>query len=169
MSESFPLTDVALKGAGLACAFGSFWFAAYMATHQGGAPRVNAIEDFAIFAQPNRIHAVEAAVRTAAVESGAQASGRAIAIDMTPVGVTRPRDSRKPRALRRDLRILELNGEGALIETADGYRRVKVDDEIPDIGKIISLRRMGDYWVLAASLRSLAQAAPTTEKASVEP
>ena len=164
------MTDLALKSTGLACAFGSVWFAAYMLTHQGGAPRVNAIEDFAIFAQPNRIHAVEAAVRTALVENDAQKTGRAIAVDMAPVGVTLPPDSRKPgakpRALRRDLRILELNGEEALVETADGYRRVKIGDEIPDVGKIISLRRMGDYWVLAASLRSLAQAAPPTERAA---
>ena len=59
------MADLALKGAGLACAFGSVWFAAHMLTHQGGAPRVTAIEDFAIFAQPNRLHAVEAAVRAA--------------------------------------------------------------------------------------------------------
>ena len=56
------MADLALKGAGLACAIGSVWFAAHMLTHEG-APRVNAIEDFAIFAQPNRLHAVEAAVR----------------------------------------------------------------------------------------------------------
>ena len=84
------MADLALKSTGLACAFGSFWFAAYMLSHQGGAPRVNAIEDFAIFAQPNRIHAVEAAVRAEAMESDARKSGHAIAIDMTPVGVTRP-------------------------------------------------------------------------------
>jgi hypothetical protein len=166
--ESFSMTDLALKGTGLACAFGSFWFAAHMLTHQGGAPRVNAIEDFAIFAQPNRIHAVEAAVRAEAIESDARKTGRAIAIDMTPVGVTRP-DSRKPGAARRDLRILELSGEGALIETADGYRRVKVGDEIPDIGKIISIRSMGHYWVLAASLRSVAQEVPLTGKTTVAP
>jgi hypothetical protein len=137
------MADLALKGAGLACAFGSVWFAAHMLTHQG-APRVNAIEDFAIFAQPNRIHAVEAAVRAEAIESDARKTGRAIAIDMTPVGVTRP-DSRKPGAPRRDLRILELSGDGALIETADGYRRVKVGDEIPEIGRIISIRSMNHY------------------------
>lgn len=163
----FFTTDLALKGVGLACAFASVWFAAHMLTHEG-APRVNAIEDFAIFAQPNRIHAVEAAVRAEAIESDARKSGRAIAIDMTPVGVTRP-ESRKPGAPRRDLRILELYGEGALIETAEGYRRVKVGDETPDLGKIISIRSMGHYWVLVASLRSVAQEAPLTEKTAGAP
>jgi hypothetical protein len=163
----FFTTDLALKGVGLACALASVWFAAHMLTHEG-APRVNAIEDFAIFAQPNRIHAVEAAVRAEAIESDARKSGRAIAIDMTPVGVTRP-ESRKPGAPRRDLRILELYGEGALIETAEGYRRVKVGDETPDLGKIISIRSMGHYWVLVASLRSVAQEAPLTEKTARAP
>jgi hypothetical protein len=162
------MADLALKGTGLACAIGSVWFATYMLTHQGGAPRVNAIEDFAIFAQPNRLHAVEAAVRAEGIESDARKIGRAIALDMTPVGVTRP-ESRQPGAPRRDLRILELSGEGALIETAEGYRRVKVGDEIPDIGKIISIRSMGRYWVLAASLRSVAQEVPLTGKTAEEP
>jgi hypothetical protein len=162
-TENFASADLALKGAGLACAFGSVWFAAYMLTHQGGAPRVNAIEDFAIFAQPNRLHAVEAAVRAQAIESDARKTGRAIAIDMTPVGNTRP-GSRPAGAPRRDLRILELSGEGALIETAEGYRRVRVGDDIPDMGKIISIRSMGHYWVLAASLRSVAQEVPPPGK-----
>jgi hypothetical protein len=166
--ENFRMADLALKGAGLACAFGSVWFAAHTLTHQGGAPRVNAIEDFAIFAQPNRLHAVEAAVRAQAMEGEALKSGRSITIDMTPVGVTRP-GSRQPGAPRRDLRILELSGEGALIETEEGYRRVKVGDEIPDIGKIISIRSMGHYWVLAASLRSVVQEVPLMEKTAGRP
>jgi hypothetical protein len=166
--EIFSMADLALKGAGLACAFGSVWFAAHMLTHQGGAPRVNSIEDFAIFAQPNRLHAVEAAVRAEAIESDARKTGRAIAIDMAPVGVTRT-GSRQQGTPRRDLRILDLSGEGALIETEEGYRRVKVGDEIPDIGKIISIRSMGHYWVLAASLRSVAQEVPLAGKAAGVP
>jgi hypothetical protein len=63
--------DLALKILGVACAAGSVWFAAHMFTHQAGGPRINSMEDFAIFAQPNRIHAVEAAVRAAA-DSGAK-------------------------------------------------------------------------------------------------
>jgi len=44
---------------------------------------------------PNRIHAVEAAVKAAAVESDSHRTGRAITIDMTPIGVvpTNPRTS----------------------------------------------------------------------------
>jgi hypothetical protein len=164
----FSMADLALKGAGLGCAFASVWFATHMLTHQGGAPRVNAIEDFAIFAQPNRLHAVEAAVRAEILESDARKTDRAIAIDMTPVGVMRP-GSRQPGTPRRDLRILELSGEGALIETEEGYRRVKVGDEIPDIGKIISIRSMGHYWVLAASLRSVAQEVPLAGQAAGVP
>jgi hypothetical protein len=157
------MSDMALKSVGVACAVGSVWFAAHMFTHQEGGPRVNAMEDFAIFAQPNRIHAVEAAVRAAAVESDARRTGRAIAIDMTPIGVVPTNPSHKPGTPRRDVRIVEMNAEDALLETADGYRRVKAGDEIPEIGKIISIRRMGEYWVVVASMRSLAQAAPPVE------
>jgi hypothetical protein len=152
------MADLALKTVGVACAFGSAWFAAHMLTHQG-APRVNAIEDFAIFAQPNRMQAVESALRATALKGGAIGTNAAVAIDMTPVGVTR-REDEKSESARRDVRIVQMNGEGALIETPQGFRRVKPGDELPDIGTVISVRRMGDYWVLVASKRSLAQAVP---------
>jgi hypothetical protein len=152
------MTDLALKSLGVACACGSAWFAAHMLSHQG-APRVNAIEDFAIFAQPNRMQAVESALRAAGLKGGAIRTNGALAIDMTPIGVT-PREDEKPDPARRDMRIVEMSSEGALIETSDGFRRVKAGDELPDIGRVISVRRMGDYWVLVASQRSLAQAVP---------
>ncbi len=158
------MADFALKSVGVACAFGSVWFVGYMATHQDGGPRVNAMEDFAIFAQPNRIHAVEAAVKAAALESDARKTGRAISIDMTPTGAVSLREQPKAGAPRHDVKIIELSAEEALIETPDGYRRVKPGDEIPEIGKVISIRRMGEYWVVVASLRSLAQAVPPTGK-----
>ena len=157
--------DLVLKTMGVACAASSVWFAAHMFTHQEGGPRVNAMEDFAIFAQPNRIHAVEAAVRAAAIEGEGRKNGRAIAIDMTPIGVVPSRRAPKPGPVSRDLHIVELNANDALLETSDGYRRVTVGDEIPEMGKIISIRRMGEYWVLVASLRSLAQLAPPSETA----
>ena len=125
------MTDLALKGQGSPAHSVRSGSRSHMFTHQGGAPRVNAIEDFAIFAQPNRIRAVEAAVRAEAIESRCAKN--------------RPRHrhrhdacrrhaalaSRKPGAARRDLRILELSGDRALMETADGYRRVRVGDEMP--------------------------------------
>ena len=158
------MADLALKSIGVACAFGSVWFVGYMATHQEGGPRVNAMEDFAIFAQPNRIHAVEAAVKAAALELDGRTTGHAISIDMTPTGAVSVRENHRPAQERHDVKIVELNADDALIETADGYRRVKPGDEIPEIGKIISIRKMGEYWVVVASLRSLAQAAPPTDK-----
>ena len=157
------MSDLTLKSMGVACAVGSVWFAAHMFTHQEGGPRVNAMEDFAIFAQPNRIHAVEAAVKAAAVESDSHRTGRAITIDMTPIGVVPTNPSHKPATPRREVKIVELNADDALLETSDGYRRVRAGDEIPELGKIISIRRMGEYWVVVASVRSLAQAAPPME------
>jgi hypothetical protein len=159
--------DLALKMMGVACAAGSVWFAAHMFTHQEGGPRINAMEDFAIFAQPNRIHAVEAAVRAAADSGAARKTGRAIAIDMTPIGVAAshpaanagPARPDRNEDIRQDLRISALSDSDALLETPEGYRRVAIGDEIPEIGKIIAIRRLDDYWILVGSLRSLAQVA----------
>ncbi len=157
------MSDFTLKSLGVACAIGSVSFAAYLFTHQDGGPRISNMQDFAIFAQPNRLHAVEAAVRAAAADTDARRTGRAISIDMTPIGAVNPNQARKASAPRHDVRILELTADNALLETTEGYRRVKVGDEIPEIGKVISFRRMGEYWIVVASLRSLAQAAPPVE------
>lgn len=159
------MSDLALKASGLACALGSVLFAVHMFNHQETGPRVNAMEDFAIFAQPDRTRAVEAAVRAAARNSETRNSGprntaEALSIDMTPVGATASHAPRKPEPERRDVRILELSDDSALLETSDGYRRIHVGDESPDVGKIISIRRMADYWIVVASERSIAQRAP---------
>ncbi|MCW2284630.1 hypothetical protein M2323_002517 [Rhodoblastus acidophilus] len=157
-------SDLALKGVGLACAAGSVWFAAYMVNHQGEAPRVNAMEEFALFAQPNRVRAVEAALRGAPAQSDPKRTGKVLEIDMTPIGATQIRAPAKAETARRDLRIVELNPDSALLETSEGYRRIRVGDDMPEIGKIIAIRRMAEYWIVVASVRSLAQAAPPDAK-----
>jgi len=159
--RSEMMSDWALKGIGVACAAGSVCFAAYMFNHQGEAPRVWAMEEFRLFAQPNRVRAVEAAVRSLPAQNDPRRTGRVLEIDMTPIGATQIRASAKSdSAPRRDLRIVELNSDSALLETTEGYRRIQVGDELPEIGKIIAIRRMAEYWIVVASLRSLAQAAP---------
>jgi hypothetical protein len=154
------MSDIALKGVGLACAAGSVWFAVHMFSHQDGGPRINAMEDFAIFAQPKRVLAVEAAVRAAAVEGKARKGAPALSIDMTPVGSASPPFAPPPGPEHPVVKIVALHEEDALLETKDGYRRVRVGDESPELGKIISLRRIGDYWVVVATGRSVAQVAP---------
>ena len=154
------MSDLALKAVGLACAAGSLWFAVFMFNHQDGGPRIYAIQDFAIFAQPNRVKAVEAAVRAAAAEGRTRGPKRAISIDMTPVGAVSTRPEARGQPERRNVRIVELNDDNALLESENGFRRVRIGDEAPEIGRIISIRRMGDYWVVVASRRSLAQVAP---------
>lgn len=158
------MSDWTLKGVGLACAAGSVWFAAYMANHQGEAPRINAMEEFALFAQPNRVRAVEAALRGAPAQSDPKRTGKVLEIDMTPIGATQIRAPAKAETARRDLRIVELNADSALLETSQGYRRIRVGDDMPEIGKIIAIRRMSEYWIVVASVRSLAQAAPPEAK-----
>jgi hypothetical protein len=155
--------DWALKGVGLTCAAGSIWFAAYMVNHEGGPPRVNALEEFALFAQPNRLQAVEAAVRALPAQTDPRRTGRLLEIDMTPIGATQVHATPQTDAPapRQGLRIVELDSDNnALLETAEGYRRIHVGDELQDIGKVIAIRQMSDYWIVVASLKSFAQAAP---------
>ncbi|MCI4678813.1 hypothetical protein K9U39_00830 [Rhodoblastus acidophilus] len=154
------MNDLALKSVGLACAAGSVWFAVFMFNHQEGGPRIYAMKDFAIFAQPNRVKAVEAAVRAAAAEDRTRKAHRSITIDMTPVGAVPARSEAKDPPERHKVRIVELNDDNALLESDSGFRRVRVGDESPEIGRIIAIRSMGDYWVVVASQRSLAQVAP---------
>lgn len=163
------MSDLALKSVGLACAAGSVWFAVFMFSHQDGGPRIYDMKDFAIFAQPNRVKAVETAVRVAAADGRARGSRRAIAIDMTPVGAVPARPEATGEPQRRDVRIVELNADNALLELRNGFRRVRVGDDAPEIGKIIAIRRMGDYWVVVASQRSLAQVAPTIAEGPPQP
>jgi hypothetical protein len=90
---------------------------------------------------------------------------------MTPIGVAASHpasDAATARADRKrepgqDLRISALSDRDALLETPEGYRRVAIGDEIPEIGKVIAFRRLGDYWILVGSLRSLAQIASPPE------
>ena len=161
------MSDLALKAIGFACAAGSVWFAVFMFAHQDGGPRIYAMQDFAIFAQPNRVKAVEAAVRAAA-EGRTRGPKRSISIDMTPVGAVPARPEAGGQPERRNVRIVELNDDNALLESANGFRRVRIGDEAPEIGRIIAIRRISDYWVVVASRRSLAQVAPLIPEAVSE-
>jgi hypothetical protein len=162
------MSDLALKSFGVACAAGSLWFAVFMFNHQDGGPRIYAMQDFAIFAQPNRVKAVEAAVRAAAAEGRTRGPKRTISIDMTPVGAVPARAEARAQPERGNVRIVELNDDNALLESANGFRRVRIGDETPEIGRIIAIRRMGDYWVVVASRRSLAQVAPLIPEGAPE-
>jgi hypothetical protein len=163
------MSDLALKSVGLACAAGSVWFAVFMFNHQDGGPRIYDMKDFAIFAQPNRVKAVEAAVRAAALEGRTRGPKRAITIDMTPVGAVPANPAGKGPPEHHDVHIVELNDDNALLESNNGFRRVRVGDDAPEIGKIIAIRQMGDYWVVVASRRSLAQVAPPVPEGPPEP
>lgn len=159
------MSDLALKSFGLACAAGSVWFAVHMFTHQEGGPRVYSMQDFAIFAQPNRVQAVEAAVRSAAVAEDLRKAGRVISIDMAPVGAVPARAPQKAARERAAVRIVELSEDSALLETPNGFRRVRVGDDSAEVGKILSIRKLSDYWIVVGSERSLAQHAGSDAEA----
>jgi hypothetical protein len=155
------MSDIALKSLGLACAAGSVWFAVHMFTHQEGGPRIYAMQDFAIFAQPNRVRAVEAAVRAASRADELRKSGRAIAIDMTPVGAVPPRAApAQPGRDRPAPRIADIGDDSALLETERGFRRVRVGEDSAEVGRILSIRKLADYWIVVGAERSIAQRAP---------
>ena len=155
------MSDFGIKLAGLACAIGSVGFAAHMLT-QDGPPRLYALEEFGVFAQPKRAQAVEAALQadTARQEEKKPADGKSLAVDLTPIGAVPVHSKHTRRRERASVRIVRSNADEALLETPDGFQSVRVGDLLPDMGQIIAIRQSGQYWVVVASLRSVVQAAP---------
>lgn len=156
------VSDFGIKLVGLACAIGSVGFAGHMFT-QNGPPRLYAMEEFGIFAQPKRAQAVEAALQADAnkLEEKRPPDGKSLALDLTPVGVVPSHSKHTRRRERASVRIVRLNPDEALLETPDGFQSVRVGDQLPDMGQIIAIRQSGQYWVVVASLRSVVQAAPS--------
>ena len=93
--------DWALKGVGLDVRGRLHLVRGLYGQSRGRAPRVNGMEDFALFAQPNRLRALEAAVRALPAQTDPRRTGRLLEIDMTPIGATQVHATPKPDAPRR--------------------------------------------------------------------
>jgi hypothetical protein len=172
--------DVALAGFGVVIALSSLAFAGYMVVDGGGAPRIAGMEYFSVFASPSRPLAAEkrplviALTPTPTTESTPPLTPPIAArtIDLTPTGsiAGRPVNVLAPiRAIdsapaASPYKLLDvLNGE-ALIQTDVGLRHVRAGDLLPDLGRVNSIEKKGDHWVLltqsGAALEWPSQPAP---------
>ncbi len=70
------------------------------------------------------------------------AAGRPVNLILTPMRAFEPSPPPSPYKL-----LDVLNGE-ALLQTDVGLRHVKAGDLLPDLGRINSIERRGDHWVL---------------------
>jgi hypothetical protein len=70
------------------------------------------------------------------------AAGRPVNLIVTPMRALEPSPPPSPYKL-----LDVLNGE-ALLQTDVGLRHVKAGDLLPDLGRINSIERRGDHWVL---------------------
>jgi hypothetical protein len=159
--------DVALAGFGVVIALSSLAFAGYMVVDGGGSPRIAGMEYFSVFASPSRPLAaaekrplVVALTPPSATESTTPPTA-ARAVDLTPTGSipVRPAGAR-PVSVLAPIRAIDsspaaspyklldvLNGE-ALIQTDVGLRHVRAGDLLPDLGRVNSIEKKGDHWVL---------------------
>jgi hypothetical protein len=163
--------DVALAGFGVMIALSSLAFAGYMVADGGGSPRIAGMEYFSVFASPGRplAAAEKRPLVIALTPSPAPASTppstppiAARAIDLTPTGSIseRPAAGRPVSVVAAPIRAIDppppaspyklldvLNGE-ALIQTDVGLRHVRAGDLLPDLGRVNSIEKKGDHWVL---------------------
>jgi hypothetical protein len=153
--------DRVLAGLGIMIAMSSLAFAGYMVSDVDRPPRIAGLEYLSIFARPS--HSGAAALdRPLAIEAAPAPSIAAGSIDLTPTGSipdkgddSRPIRFMPPPVRANDLpppistnKLLDvLNGE-ALVQTDVGLRHVKAGDLLPDLGRINSIEKKGDHWVL---------------------
>lgn len=176
--------DRILAGFGVATALSSLAFAGYMVSDSDRPPRIAGMEYLSIFARPS--HSIAAAedrpVALAAASTAAVPPPRAI--DLTPTGSIpdRPNASRPASLVVASAHSAEasplppspyklldvLNGE-ALIQTDIGLRHVRAGDLLPDLGRINSIEKRGDHWILLTQSGAALEWPPQTAPASNGP
>ena len=150
-----------LAAFGVLIALSSLALAGYMVAGVDRPPRIAGLEYLSIFARPS--HPVATAQERPATLVAAEASNNAAqAIDRTPTGsipdkagasrtvnlLVAPMGAADLKPSSSPYKLLDvLNGE-ALIQTDVGLRHVKAGDLLPDLGRINTIEKRGDHWVL---------------------
>jgi hypothetical protein len=153
--------DRALVGFGVVIALSSLGFAGYMVTDVDRPPRIAGLEYLSIFARPS--HSLVVAKNRSSTPALDEAPVEAAqSIDPTPTGSIPDRISvggivnpvptpmgdgsaKPPASLSR---LLYVSDGEALIQTDLGLRHVRAGDLLPDLGRINTIERTGDHWVL---------------------
>ncbi len=150
---------LAVSGVLIACC--SLAFAGYMMADVDRPARIVGMEYLSIFARPSHsLIAAEPPKAPASVEATNNFAPQSV--DPTPTGSIRessvsarpldlivsPVRELDPKAPPSAYKLLEVSDGEALIESETGFRRVKVGDVLPDLGRVKTIEKRGDHWLL---------------------
>jgi hypothetical protein len=159
--------DIVLAASGVAIALSSMAFAGYMVADVDRPPRIAGMEYLSVFAKPNHALASDEGAAAPAPAKVAINAARP-AIDLTPTGSIADKggagrsinliltpDLVLPPTRNGDLKpsvapykLLDVANGEALIQSDIGFRHVRAGDTLPDLGRINTIEKRGDHWVL---------------------
>ena len=150
--------DRVLAAFGVLIALSSLGFAGYMVSDVDRPPRIAGLEYLSIFARPSHF------LTTASIKPIGQDTASRIAqsIDPTPTGsipvrpgarsdaglILAPTSGVDSRASFSPFKLLYVSNGEALLQTEVGILHVKAGDALPDLGRVDSIEKNGDHWVL---------------------
>jgi hypothetical protein len=141
--------DRVLATFGVLIALSSLGFAGYMISDVDRPPRIAGMEYLSIFAKPT--HSVSVADLRADSPNAEEArSPLGQSIDPTPTGSIPD----KAGAVRAKLptfsfKVLYVSNGEALLQTDGGILHVKSGDVLPTLGRVNSIERSGDHWIVS--------------------
>jgi hypothetical protein len=155
------IVDRVLTASGVAIACSSLAFAGYMLADSDRAPRIAGMEYLSIFARPSHSLATAAQIKAPDVAEATNqpapqsvdptptgsildkaAAGRPVNLILTPIRDVDPMAPSSP------YRLLDVANGEALIANRSGFRRVKTGDVLPDLGRVNTIEKRGDHWVV---------------------
>lgn len=154
--------DRLLATFGVLIALSSLGFAGYMISDVDRPPRIAGMEYLSIFAKPSHPVAVADLHPDAPSAEGTPAR-LAQSVDPTPTGsipdkagVGRPVDSAagpvapiRPKSPSFTFKLLYVSNGEALLQTEGGIVHIKAGDNLPTLGRVNSIERSGDHWVVS--------------------
>ena len=159
--------DIMLAASGVAIALSSMVFAGYMVADVDRPPRIAGMEYLSVFAKPNHALAADEGaaplpMARVAANNAAQAidltptgsisdkagAGRGVNLILTPDPVLTPTRNDALRTPASPYKLLDVANGEALIQSDVGFRHVRAGDTLPDLGRINTIERRGDHWVL---------------------
>ena len=154
--------DRMLATFGVLIALSSLGFAGYMISDVNRPPRIAGMEYLALFAKPS--HSVTLADLRPDAPGAEETPGRASpSIDPTPTGsipdkagpsrpasvVAGPMGAVRPKAPSFSFKLLYVSNGEALLQTEGGILHIKAGDVLPTLGRVNSIERSGDRWVVS--------------------
>lgn len=130
--------ETLVRSAGVVLAVASTGFAAYMIADTERQPQFAGLEHLAIYARPN----MSAATRRTQTQLAADQQNK---VDYTPVGsISEPRQEQPVPGFV----LLGVNSGTALVRAPTAIIRVAQGDIVQGLGRVVSIERRGDKWVV---------------------